>query len=91
MEKTSTTKIREEIKATWPAHMVTEAVRLKLYVGAYASLWMLIETLGTMPKYYIVDNETNEVVSITGTNWSDLRDVMDSLKIYEYEKMEEAI
>lgn len=70
---------------------MNEMLRMKLYVGAYASLWMTMSPIGTSPQYDIVDNESGEIIIIEGTNWKDLRDVMDSLKIYEYEKMEEAI
>ena len=66
-------------------------MRIKLYQGAYAELWMTIGDLGTSPQFSIIDSDTGEAVDISGTNWKDLRDVMDSLKIYEYEKMEEAI
>lgn len=65
--------------------------RMKLYQGAYAELWMTISDLGTSPEFSIIDSDTGEAVDISGTNWKDLRDVMDSLKIYEYEKMEEVI
>ena len=64
---------------------------IKLYQGAYAELWMTFTDLGTSPKFSIIDSDTGETVYIEGTNWKDLRDVMDSLKIYEYEKMEESI
>lgn len=66
-------------------------MRMKLYQGAYAELWMTINGLGISPEFSIIDSETGEAVEISGTNHKDLRDVMDSLKIYEYEKMEEAI
>ena len=69
----------------------TEMIRLRLYTGAYADIWMSIETLGTSPIYWITDHEYGSVIDISVTNWKDLRDVMDSLKIYEYEKMEENI
>ena len=66
-------------------------MRMKLYQGAYAELWMTIIDLGTSPEFSIIDSATGEAVEISGTNKKDLRDSMDSLKIYEYEKMEEAI
>lgn len=65
--------------------------QMRLYQGAYAELWMTFTDLGTSPEFSIIDSDTGETVYIEGTNWKDLRDVMDSLKIYEYEKMEEAI
>ena len=70
---------------------MNEMLRMKLYQGAYAELWMTITVLGTSPEFSIIDSDTGEGVDMEGTNWKDLRDVMDSLKIYEYEKMEEVI
>lgn len=69
---------------------MNEMLRMKLYQGAYAELWMTTGR-GTSPVFSIIDSDTGEAVDIEGTNWKDLRDVMDSLKIYEYEKMEELI
>lgn len=66
-------------------------IRLKLYQGAYAQLWMSIRPLGTTPIYWIVDQETNDPVNIEGVNWKSLKDVMQALQIYEYEKMEEYV
>ena len=66
----------------------TELIRLKIYQGAYCSLWMSIETLGTSPIYWIVDGQSNQVVAIEGVNWKDLKEVMQALQLYEYEKME---
>lgn len=68
-----------------------ELIRLKLYQGAYAELWMAISPIGTSPIYWIVDQDTNEVVNIEGVNWKNLKDVMQALQIYEYEKMEEYV
>ena len=65
-----------------------ETIRLKLYQGAYCSLWMGIEILGTSPKYWIIDHDTNDLAKIDGVNWKDLKDVMQALQLYEYEKME---
>ena len=64
-----------------------------LYQGSYADLWMELNTVddGSTPTYFITEHSTMIPVDIEGTKWKDLRDVMDSLKIYEYEKMEEAI
>lgn len=67
------------------------SMRMKIYQGAYAELWMTIKGLGTSPEFSIIDSDTGEAIIIEGTNQKDLRDTMDSLKIYEYEKMEEAI
>ena len=70
-------------------HERTELIRLKLYTGSYCSLWMSIERLGTSPIYWIVDDESDQVVVISGTiNWKDLKEVMQALQLYEYEKME---
>ena len=66
-------------------------IRMKIYQGAYAELWMTIYVAGTTPEFSIIDSDTGEAANIEGTDWKDLRDVMDSLKIYEYEKMEELI
>lgn len=66
----------------------TELLRLKLYQGAYCSLWMSIERLGTSPIYWIVDDSTNHVAAIDGVDWKDLKEVMQALQLYEYEKME---
>lgn len=66
----------------------TEMIRLKLYTGAYCSLWMSIETLGTSPIYWIVDDHTNKVAAIEGVDWKNLKEVMQALQLYEYEKME---
>ena len=71
-------------------HMRT-FIRMKVYQGAYAELWMTIYVAGTTPEFSIIDSDTGEVVEIEGTDWKDLRDVMDSLKIYEDEKWEEAV
>lgn len=68
-----------------------EVIRIRLYQGAYAQLWMSIRPLGTSPIYWIVDQDTNELAKIEGVNWNDLKDVMQALQIYEYEKMEEYI
>lgn len=68
-----------------------EMIRLRLYQGAYAQLWMSISQLGTSPIYWIVDQETSDVVNIEGVNWKNLKDVMQALQIYEYEKMEEYV
>ena len=63
-------------------------IRMKVYQGAYAELWMTIYVAGTTPEFTIIDSDTGEAANIEGTDWKDLRDVMDSLKIYEDEKWE---
>lgn len=72
-----------------------EIMELRVYQGAYASIWMSIEVLGTRPTFKIIDNRSgkdlNDYGLIQGVDWHDLRQVMHELDIYELDLMEAGI